>query len=167
MLMLIGRCICVGACLCTPPPSALLLPADRPTDRPARLTDSCATTQQWDAAVAMHRFYQDREQFPLGCFQGKSVLELGSGTGLGTQVYIYMYMWLGLGKDDRPPSTYLIRPDRFGINLKPNHNQTMTVGITLTMLGARVVLTDLPEALDILQHNVDRCFTPGALAALR
>ena len=35
------------------------------------------------------------------------------------------------------------------------------------MLGARVVLTDLPEALDILRHNVDRCFTPDALAQLR
>lgn len=38
---------------------------------------------QWDAAVAMHHYFQDRAEFPLGCFQGKNVLELGSGTGLG------------------------------------------------------------------------------------
>lgn len=64
----------------------------------------------------------------------------------------------------------------FGIDslLSPNANQptnptqpNKTVGITLAMLGARVVLTDLPDALDILRHNVDRCFTPEALATLR
>lgn len=33
--------------------------------------------------MAMHHFFQYRAEFPLGCFQGKSVLELGSGTGLG------------------------------------------------------------------------------------
>ena len=40
-------------------------------------------TAKWDAAVAMHHYFQDRTEFPLGCFQGTSVLELGSGTGLG------------------------------------------------------------------------------------
>jgi len=39
---------------------------------------------QWDAAVAMHRFFQT--DFPPGHFEGKTILELGSGTGLGTEV---------------------------------------------------------------------------------
>ncbi|TFJ85459.1 hypothetical protein NSK_002969 [Nannochloropsis salina CCMP1776] len=63
---------------------------------------------QWDAAVAMHHFFQ--KEFPPGHFQGARVLELGSGTGL--------------------------------------------VGITLTLLGAQVVLTDLPAFLPLLRNNV-------------
>ncbi|GAB5032359.1 protein-lysine methyltransferase mettl21a-like [Nannochloropsis oceanica] len=77
----------------------------------------------WDAAVAMHRFFQVK--FPPGHFQGKTILELGSGTGL--------------------------------------------VGITLALLGAQVILTDLPDFLPILQHNVSTSLSslhPATLASL-
>lgn len=124
----------------------------------------------------MHHYFQDRAEFPLGFFQGKRVLELGSGTGLGG-LWLFdggmrWVVWVGLSMHDLS-STFddglERRPSRALINHPPpqNKNKTKTVGITLAMLGARVVLTDLPEALDILQHNVDRCFNPDALARLR
>ena len=51
-------------------------------------------TPQWDAAVAMHHYFQDQAEFPLGCFQGKAVLELGSGTGLGAFCVLRFGFWV-------------------------------------------------------------------------
>jgi hypothetical protein len=40
------------------------------------------------------------------------------------------------------------------------------VGLTLAALGAEVVLTDLPNVLDLLRHNCDTCLTPSARSSL-
>lgn len=39
----------------------------------------------------------------------------------------------------------------------------LAVGLTLTALGAEVYMTDLPNVLDLLHHNIKACFPPSVV----
>jgi predicted nicotinamide N-methyase len=36
----------------------------------------------WDAAIVLIKYFENLEEFPIGFFKGKKIIELGSGTGL-------------------------------------------------------------------------------------